>query len=67
MFIVNSKVLSNSRLTNLLETLKVCQKKVPERCSGAFSDKKKTLDGSILDFAKFQILKLIFLLLDFFG
>jgi hypothetical protein len=36
--------MSNSRLTNLLETLKIHRKKVPERRSGAFNDKKKALD-----------------------
>jgi hypothetical protein len=41
MFIVNSKVLSNSRPTNLLETLKIRRKKVLERHSGALNDKKQ--------------------------
>jgi hypothetical protein len=41
MFIVNSKVLSNSRLTNLLKIFKIRRKKVPERHFGAFNDTKK--------------------------
>jgi hypothetical protein len=37
---VNSKAFSNSRLTNLLETLKIRRKKVLERCFSTFNDKK---------------------------
>jgi hypothetical protein len=55
MFIINSKVLSNSRPTNLLETLKIRRKNVPERHSSAFNDnnKKSTSYYSVL----FQLLK----------
>lgn len=42
MFIANSKVFPNSRSTNLSEN-NLCQKKVPERHSGALYDKKVQL------------------------